>query len=163
MEAIHLDVRSSTMQYWRECALIDDTGPKELSTTLLITPEYHMANLEGFELFCGCLTESLTSLKCEDQLQLVFFHPNWVFRDGAERSGEAASANFARRSPFPMINLLRTPQVRAAQRAIPTGAVYAQNEKTLASVGVGCVRCGIGLGGGSSGSILERMCSRGGA
>jgi hypothetical protein len=35
-----------------------------------------------------------------------------------------------------MINILRTNQVRAAQRGIPTGLVYKQNEKTLAGVGV---------------------------
>jgi hypothetical protein len=35
-----------------------------------------------------------------------------------------------------MINILRTKQVRAAQKGIPTGLVYKQNEKTLAKVGV---------------------------
>jgi hypothetical protein len=35
-----------------------------------------------------------------------------------------------------MINILRTNQVRAAQKGIPTGLVYKQNEKTLSSVGV---------------------------
>ena len=49
---------------------------------------------------------------------------------------EDAAANFARRSPYPMINLLRTPQVRAAQKGIPTGSVYDINEKNLHSVGV---------------------------
>ena len=36
-----------------------------------------------------------------------------------------------------MINLLRTNQVRAAQKGIPTGSVYKCNERNLASVGVG--------------------------
>lgn len=35
-----------------------------------------------------------------------------------------------------MINLLRTTQVRAAQKGIPTGLVYKQNEKTLGNIGV---------------------------
>ena len=34
-----------------------------------------------------------------------------------------------------MINILRTPQVQIAQRSIPTGLVYEQNEKSLAEVG----------------------------
>lgn len=34
-----------------------------------------------------------------------------------------------------MINILRTSQVRTAQRGIPTGLVYQQNEKTLSKVG----------------------------
>ena len=68
-------------------------------------------------------------------LQLVFFHPEWTFRDGGERSGVGSAANYARRSPWPMINILRTTQVRAAQKGIPTGLVYQQNEKTLTSIG----------------------------
>jgi len=35
-----------------------------------------------------------------------------------------------------MINILRTNQVRAAQKGIPTGLVYKQNEKTLEQVGI---------------------------
>ena len=34
-----------------------------------------------------------------------------------------------------MINILRTHQVRAAQKGVPTGLVYKQNEERLASVG----------------------------
>jgi len=34
-----------------------------------------------------------------------------------------------------MINILRTSQVRSAQKGIPTGLVYQQNEKTLTSIG----------------------------
>jgi hypothetical protein len=66
---------------------------------------------------------------------LVFFHPEWTFRDGGERSGMGSAANYARRSPWPMINILRTKQVRAAQKGIPTGLVYQQNEKTLTKIG----------------------------
>ena len=65
----------------------------------------------------------------------VFFHPEYTFRDGKQRmGGEEAAANFARRSPYPMINLLRTPQVRAAQKGIPTGSVYEVNEENLQTV-----------------------------
>ena len=68
-------------------------------------------------------------------IQLVFFHPMWVFRDGADRMDEKGAANFARRSNFPMINILRTNQVRLAQKSIPTGLVYTQNEETLMEIG----------------------------
>ena len=64
----------------------------------------------------------------------LLIHPQWVFRDGRERQGADSAGNFARRSPFPMINILRTPQVRIAQRVIPTGHVYLQNEATLDEV-----------------------------
>ena len=83
------------------------------------------------------LTCILTSLHFARRslLQLVFFHKDWVFRDGNERATDGDAANFARRSPWPMINILRTEQVRKAQKGIPTGLVYTQNERTLNSIG----------------------------
>jgi hypothetical protein len=135
--------RSSTVEdmyarFWKEVIRIEQVKEKDLSTTLLIVPHFFLHNVEMFDNFSNTLTQSLTSLQIEDLIQLVFFHPHWSFRDGMDRSGagSAAAANYARRSPWPMINLLRTTQVRSAQRGIPTGAVYQQNAKALASVGV---------------------------
>jgi hypothetical protein len=135
--------RSTTVEdmyarFWKEVIRIEQVKEKDLSTTLLIVPHFFLHNVEMFENFSNTLTQSLTSLQIEDLIQLVFFHPHWSFRDGMDRSGagSAAAANYARRSPWPMINLLRTNQVRSAQRGIPTGAVYQQNAKALAAVGV---------------------------
>jgi len=122
--------------YWEEVVRVENQTEKDLSTTLLITPEFCMDNVELFETWSTTLTQPLTALGIEDIIQLVFFHPHWSFRDGGERGGEGAAANYARRSPWPMINILRTNQVRAAQKGIPTGLVYKQNEKTLSGVGV---------------------------
>ena len=121
--------------YWKEVVRLEQNPEKELSTTLLITPEFCMDNVELFENWSTTLTMPLTALGVENLLQLVFFHPQWSFRDGGAREGSGAAANYARRSPWPMINLLRTNQVRAAQKGIPTGLVYKQNEKTLTSIG----------------------------
>ncbi|GKY91902.1 hypothetical protein MPSEU_000161800 [Mayamaea pseudoterrestris] len=123
-------------RYWREVVRVETLKEKDLSTTLMIVPEFFLDNVELFESFSTTLTQSLTFLKVEDLLQLVFFHPHWSFRDGDARAGEGQAANYARRSPWPMINLLRTTQVRTAQKGIPTGLVYKQNEKTLSSIGV---------------------------
>jgi hypothetical protein len=132
--------RSTSMEdvyeaYWKMVVKVEESDERELSTTLHIFPEFCMDNVEAFENFSNTLTQPLESLGVEDLLQLVFFHPHWTFRDGGERSGMGSAANYARRSPWPMINILRTNQVRAAQRGIPTGLVYQQNEKTLSSVG----------------------------
>jgi len=93
--------------------------------------------VEFFELFSGTLTSALEGgLNTEDLLQLVFFHPQWTFRDGGDRSTEnGGTFNYARRSPYPMINLLRTQQVRRGQKSIPTGLVYSQNGNTLKEIG----------------------------
>jgi hypothetical protein len=133
--------RSSTFEdmyarYWQEVVRVEQQDESQLSTTLLVAPEFCMDNIEIFEQFSTTLTQPLAALGIEDAIQLVFFHPGWSFRDGGERGGDGAAANYARRSPWPMVNILRTSQVRAAQKGIPTGLVYKQNEKTLASVGV---------------------------
>ena len=133
--------RSTSMEdmyacYWQEVVRLEQRSERDLSTTLLITPEFCMDNVEIFDSFATTLTQPLSALGVEDLIQLVFFHPSFSFRDGAQREGEGAAANYARRSPWPMINILRTNQVRAAQRGIPTGLVYKQNEKTLSHIGV---------------------------
>jgi len=126
-------------RYWKEVVKVEQSDERELSTTLLICPDFCMENIEWFENFSTTLTKALTGLGVENLLQLVFFHPDWTFRDGGknrQRGAEGEAANYARRSPWPMINLLRTTQVRSAQRGIPTGLVYQQNEKTLQKIGV---------------------------
>lgn len=122
--------------YWRELVRMESSSEKDLSTTLLLLPNFSMQNVELFENLGTTLTQPLEPLALEDLTQLVFFHPRWTFRDGGDRAGgDTTAANYARRSSWPMINLLRTTQVRAAQRGIPTGLVYTQNEKTLSSIG----------------------------
>ncbi|CAJ1963992.1 unnamed protein product [Cylindrotheca closterium] len=123
-------------RYWAEVVRVENQDQSELSTTLLVAPEFCIDQIEIFEQFSTTLTQPLSALDLESSIQLVFFHPNWSFRDGSAREGIGAAANYARRSPWPMINILRTSQVRAAQKGIPTGLVYKQNEKTLSSVGV---------------------------
>jgi len=122
--------------YWKEVVRLELKNERDVSTILLIAPEFCMDNVELFDSFTVTLTQPLAALGIEELCQLVFFHPVWSFRDGEARSGSQEAANYARRSPWPMINLLRTSQVRTAQKGIPTGLVYKQNEKTLASVGV---------------------------
>jgi hypothetical protein len=111
-------VEDMYVKYWEEVVRVEQQTERDLSTTLLITPEFFMDNVELFESFCNTLTQPLTALQLEDLLQLVFFHPHWSFRDGGDRATQGQAANYARRSPWPMINTLRTKQVRAAQKGI---------------------------------------------
>ncbi len=128
-------------RFWEEVDLLDKTPEKELSTTLLMCPKFTAGGdsnhgIDFFETFTGSLSSCLEAgVNMEDSIQLVFFHPQWTFRDGGDRSGAGGAMNYARRSPHPMINLLRTPQVRRGQKGIPTGLVYSQNEKTLMGIG----------------------------
>lgn len=129
------DAEALYAAYWEEVEQIES---KNHATTLLVLADQRWSyNLEEFETFGTTLAQALDAegLGFESQLQLVFFHPSYVFRDGRERAGSEGAANFARRSPYPMVNILRTPQVRNAQRGLPTGLVYAQNEATLKEFG----------------------------
>jgi len=124
------------MVYWNEVCRIEAVPQDEISTTLQILPEFCMDSCEMFEQWADTLTGTLETFGIEELLQLIFFHPTWTFRDGWDRGdGEGMAANYARRSPWPMVNILRTKQVRVAQRGIPTGLVYQQNEKTLSEIG----------------------------
>lgn len=121
--------------FWDQVLQLFATDEKSLSTVLLLTPRFALYSAGGFDALADTLNEALSTLRVERDIQLVFFHPEYTFRDGKERLGGDGAANFARRSPFPMINLLRTPQVRAAQKGLPTGSVYTTNERNLELVG----------------------------
>eukprot|EP00968_Pinguiococcus_pyrenoidosus_P014784 scaffold1350_cov249-Pinguiococcus_pyrenoidosus.AAC.10 len=142
------DAETMYKAFWSEVARLQDTDERSLSTTMLVAPSFCLRSADSFDVFSTTLTRALEPLAVDEGdlgIQLVFFHPGYEFRDGADRmqaadsdsqaARDAAAGNFARRSPHPMINILRTPQVRAAQRVIPTGAVYVQNQRTLGQVG----------------------------
>lgn len=131
------DADEAFFRYWEEVEALLSSTEKEMATVLLIFPEIELfGNYDLFEAYCDSLSDALETIDFENEIQLVFFHPKYHFRDGQERSGEEmGAANFARRAPWPMINILRTPQVRAAQKGIPTGQVYKQNEERLTEVG----------------------------
>ena len=192
------DTETCFQWFWKEVQWLED-HPRHATSLLLMTNPYWASNFDAFEQFGDALTQALQSateskvegLGFEGQIQLVFFHPQYVFRDflpvrksiselgypsrrghgddvasmawnlraieqiscgdvvlmmrrpklffltgdGGERAGADAAANYGRRSPIPMINILRTPQVKAAQKGLPTGLVYSQNEETLGDIG----------------------------
>ncbi len=51
--------------YWKEVVRVEHMPQKDLSTTLLIAPEFCMDNVELFENFCNSLTHPLEALKVE--------------------------------------------------------------------------------------------------
>ena len=103
------------LRYWEDVQALLAVTEREIATVLLVFPEIDLfGDYEMFEAYCDSLSDALcTSTMCmENEIQLVFFHPRYQFRDGQARTGEElGAANFARRSPWPMINILRTPQV----------------------------------------------------
>ena len=76
-------------RYWEEVLALLSVPEREISTVLLVFPELELfGNFELFEAYCESLGDALcSSTMCmEDEIQLVFFHPRYQFRDGQVRA-----------------------------------------------------------------------------
>lgn len=139
--------------FWLQTADFLSKENAEASTVLLIYPQPQLfADVKEFENFCECLDQALLPyvLNFEEPLQLVYFHPEYefvdkdgqvyfIFDDDGQVVGLSSDfvnpVSYARRSPWPMINLLRTPQVKAVQKGVPEGKVFTRNANLLGEVG----------------------------
>jgi len=69
--------------YWNEVVKLEDAvDEKTHSTTLSITPNFSLKNIKLFENFSVTLTPVLEPLAVENLIQIIFFRPQWTFRDG---------------------------------------------------------------------------------
>ena len=79
--------RLVTRRFWKEVQWLED-HPRHATSLLLMTNPYWASNFDAFEQFGDALTQALQSateskvegLGFEGQIQLVFFHPQYVFR-----------------------------------------------------------------------------------
>lgn len=137
--------------FWAEVCTMLGTSETEISTVLLVLPKQIFSDITFFEAFCDCLDNSLSETSFQSEIQLVFFHPQFKFKD---KDGQAfflfdddgnplglsseisKPIDFSRRSPWPIINILRTPFVSAVQKSVPEGKIIGQNTERLDAVGV---------------------------
>ena len=88
-----------------EGKLLLDTPVDELVTTMVVAPLYP-EGIEGFYWLYEWLTDTLESedeIELNNAVQPAFFHPDWTF-DGLPAH---SALHFEKRSPVPVINLLR--------------------------------------------------------
>jgi hypothetical protein len=100
--------------------------------------------LASNETSCGIMFELF------NEVDNVYFHPDFVFEDKDEQviflfdenneiigtSDEVISPiNYARRSPYPVINVLRSSQVKNLQKNIPSGKIFYGNKEKLDKIG----------------------------
>lgn len=64
-----MSVEEMYARYWEEVVRVEETPEKELSTTLLIAPEFLIDNVEMFENFSNTLTQPMESLQVEVRKQ----------------------------------------------------------------------------------------------
>lgn len=137
--------------YWDEVDAMMSTTNFDIATVLLVLPNM-FADIADFEKFTNCLDDSLETTGFGEALQLVYFHKNFQFKDKDgqnvivvdENTGDVLGfskdiihpIDFSRRSPWPMINILRDAEVSRVQRGVPKGRVYEENINRLDCVGV---------------------------
>jgi hypothetical protein len=125
------NIEDAAADYWSEMFRLmadEGVGVTKVSTVLLMYPFVsEFLAFEGFVDFSSLLEIALNSIDYDN----VYFHPEFEFVDMAgqnyalfdeegELIGHAGDAvdpvSYARLSPYPMVNILRTPLVKAAQR-----------------------------------------------
>ena len=79
------DTETCFQWFWKEVQWLED-HPRHATSLLLMTNPYWASNFDAFEQFGDALTQALQSateskvegLGFEGQIQLVFFHPQYV-------------------------------------------------------------------------------------
>jgi hypothetical protein len=128
--AIHPDDLLAELEH--EIAILIDTDPVQLDTTLLIHP-LAMLDFIDYHFFVAEADAALARLEMKGVLQIAGFHPNYCFA-GSEPDD---MANYTNRSPHPMLHLLRESSVDRAVAAFPDASeIFAGNMAKLRSLGL---------------------------
>ena len=129
---------------------IIETNPDEISTTLLMYKENLFSDVEEFEIFSEELDDEIKNRNIESTINNVYFHPDFNFRDKDGQNvlmfdeegniiGESTKlvrpSSYARRSPFPIVNILRSQMVQEAQKFVIEGKIFQQNSEKLEKIG----------------------------
>ena len=122
-----------------QCALLLDTRKEDVATTLLVAPNFPLSFLD-FQETIGVLEEEEVFGRAfpahEDKIMVVCFHPEHAWAGLADDD----PVNFEKRSPWPIVNLLRTEMVDSAIATGKTADIGARNEARLRREGIAVVR-----------------------
>lgn len=111
---------------------VENLSKGEESTSLIILEDQSISFLEYLRIFELC-EQSLKVSGHDEDFQLASFHPDYQFAD----SDYSDQSNFSNRSPFPIIHILRTAEVRDAINSFgDTSLIYKRNIETLESLSI---------------------------
>lgn len=114
-----------------EAALLLDSDPASIETTLLIHP-FVFADFLEYNDFLDVADALLVEMQLDGVLQVASFHPRYQFAD----TDADAMENCTNRSPFPTLHLLRESSVAHAVESIPDpDAIWQRNIQTLRALG----------------------------
>lgn len=116
-----------------ELAMLLRSSPLEVSTTLLVMPKFATTEFLRFHQLCGELTDEVEGdEELVDEVMLACFHPQHQWGD-SESADDAI--NFDKRAPYPIINLLRAPEVDKYVEEGKTQRILERNQATLEHLG----------------------------
>ncbi|CAB3837781.1 hypothetical protein LMG26858_01036 [Achromobacter anxifer] len=115
-----------------ELALLAETDPEKIDTTLLIIPDALDDFLE-FNDFEDLSDRLLKRMRLVGELQVATFHPQFQFADTQPDDIE----NYTNRSPYPILHLLREDSIDRAVESFPDAAeIYEKNIDTMQRLGL---------------------------
>ncbi len=115
-----------------ELALLAETDPEKIDTTLLIIPDALDDFLE-FNDFEDLSDRLLKRKRLVGELQVATFHPQFQFADTQPDDIE----NYTNRSPYPILHLLREDSIDRAVESFPDAAeIYEKNIDTMQRLGL---------------------------
>lgn len=116
-----------------EIQILIGTPAEEVSTTLLVLPNFAMNDFVLFHDICTSVENGIEYNEgLVDEVMFAFFHPlhEWADSDGVDDA-----INFDKRAPYPVVNLLRAPLVDRYIEQGRTQGILERNHDTLAKLG----------------------------
>ncbi|CAB3704310.1 peptidase [Achromobacter marplatensis] len=115
-----------------ELALLAETDPEKIDTTLLIIPDA-LDDFLDFNDFEELSDRLLKRMRLVGELQVATFHPLFQFADTQPDDIE----NYTNRSPYPILHLLREDSIDRAVESFPDAAeIYEKNIDTMNKLGL---------------------------
>ena len=115
-----------------ELAVLRDTDPEQLDTTLLIHPKV-LGDFEEYNDFLDVVDAAVEDMELDGELQVASFHPQYQFEGTQPDDIE----NYTNRTPYPTLHLLRESSIERAVDSFPDAAdIYETNMETLRKLGL---------------------------
>ena len=128
-QARHLDGFLEDLD--RELALLADSPPDELETTLLVHPSL-FADFMQFNDMLDFADQAVIDNGLEGIIQIAPFHPDFQF----EGTDSDDIGNYTNRSPYPTLHLIREDSIAKAAEAFPDAeAIFGRNIALLEKMG----------------------------
>lgn len=123
--------RALLEQLGEELALLRDTPPEQVDTTLLVHPQV-LGDFLDYNDFLDDADALVEAMDLAGELQVASFHPDYRFAD----TDPDDAGNLTNRAPYPVLHLLREASIDRAVAAYPQpDAIIERNIVTMQDLG----------------------------